>query len=391
MHIHIDAVGGMAGDMFLAAVLDARPDLLEGTVAAMRAAGLPPEWSVNLVEHHDHALTGHRFLIENQGPEGAHHTAFADIRAMIEGSTLDGGVKARAVVIFSLLAEAEGAVHGIAPERVTFHEVGAWDSVADIVGAAYVLEALGAESWSLSPLPLGSGRVDTAHGVLPLPAPATVRLLAGFAMLDDGIPGERVTPTGAAILSYLAPVPAAPGSAMRLIADGSGFGTRVLPGVPNMVRLLLFEEAAGASATEVAVIAFEVDDETVEDLAVGLDNLRLIDGVLDVLQAPAYGKKGRLAAAVQVLCRIEAMDPAIDACFAETTTLGVRWQLSRRVVLERRTTHMDGMRVKVATRPDGTRSAKADIDDVRDTPGGHRAREDARRKAQSRALEEGEP
>jgi pyridinium-3,5-bisthiocarboxylic acid mononucleotide nickel chelatase len=389
VHVHLDAVGGMAGDMFIAAILDARPDLAEGTVAAMRAAGLPDAWSVELLEHKGHAITGHRLNIgceEKDKPH--HHVSFAHIHAMIDASSLAAPVRAGAVAVFRLLAEAEGAVHGMDPDHVTFHEVGDWDSVADIVGAAFLIDALGATGWSVSALPLGSGRVKTAHGLLPVPAPATARLLRGFETMDDGISGERVTPTGAAILCHLRPAQGGPRPAARLIVDGSGFGTRELPGIPNMVRALLFEGAAADTATEVAVIAFEVDDQTPEDLAVGLDALRRLDGVIDVLQAPVFGKKGRLVVAVQVLARLEALDTIVDACFTETTTLGVRWHASRRVVLEREMTHMEGVRVKVVTRPGGVRSAKADIDDVREAASGHLERAAAREAAQRRALED---
>ena len=390
MHIHLDTVGGMAGDMFLAALLDARPDLAAGTVAAMRAAGLPESWSVELSAHRDHALTGHRLSVRCEGGAHHHHRSFADIRADIEAGALSDAVKARAVAIFRLLAEAEGAVHGMDPESVTFHEVGAWDSVADIVGAAHVIEALGVESWSVSALPLGSGRIETAHGILPVPAPATARLLHGFETVDDGVPGERITPTGAAILRHVEPARHGPARAMRLVADGTGFGTRVLPGLPNIVRALVFEGTADDSAVEVTEIAFEIDDQPAEDLAAGLDNLRAMDGVIDVLQFPVFAKKGRLATAVRVLARMEAAERAIEACFMETTTLGIRRQRTRRVVLDRTITHMEGVRVKVATRPGGARSAKADMDDVRDTPGGRAARNEARARAEKRAMDEGE-
>jgi uncharacterized protein (DUF111 family) len=139
---------------------------------------------------------------------------------------------AHAVQIFTLLAEAEAWVHGIEVERVAFHEVGAWDSIADIVGAAALIAALGATRWSSSPVPLGSGRVTTAHGVLPVPAPATARLLTGMTTVDDGVAGERVTPTGAAILRYLCPPAenaAASLAARKLIACGTGFGSRAAP------------------------------------------------------------------------------------------------------------------------------------------------------------------
>src|SRR5262249_23005166 len=162
-------------------------------------------------------------------------TPFRDIRTRLERSTLKPGVKRRAVHIFTLLAEVEGEVHGMPADAVSFHELGGWDSIADMVGAAFVIETLAPSTWSVSAVPQGSGRVKTDHGWLPVPTPATALLLRGFELLDDGLPGERVTPTGAAILKHL---DAAPGNAAqhrreprRMLRTGTGFGTRTLPGL----------------------------------------------------------------------------------------------------------------------------------------------------------------
>ena len=249
MHIHLDPLGGLAGDMFLAAMLDAWPDLLDPVLTAIRAAGVPADWTVGLTDHKSHGLTGRRFRVTppdqpsaiDHGPHA--HTAWAALRARLETAPLAAGVKARAIAIFALLAEAEAAVHGTSPDAVTFHEVAAWDSVADIVGAAALIDALAADNprWSVAPLPLGRGRVQTQHGILPVPAPATVKLLHGFATLDDGIVGERVTPTGAAILRQIGPDAALPSAPLTLIKDGTGFGMRCLETVPNMLRVLVFD------------------------------------------------------------------------------------------------------------------------------------------------------
>jgi hypothetical protein len=235
---------------------------------------------------------------------------------------------------------------------------------------------------------LGGGRVKTAHGVLPVPAPATVRLLEGFETVDDGIAGERITPTGAAILKALAPSRNRP-SGTVLAASGTGFGTRALPGLPNILRALLFETAATESRpgrdSEVAVIAFEVDDQTPEDLAVGLDKLRAEADVLDVTQAPVFGKKGRLMMAVRILCRAPAVERVAAACFAETTTIGLRWHPARRFELDRQATTAGGVRVKVVSRPGGA-TAKAEVDDLRAVAGGQAARAAARGAAERKTL-----
>ncbi|MCG8512316.1 MAG: LarC family nickel insertion protein [Rhodospirillales bacterium] len=392
MHIHLDAVGGVAGDMFLAAILNARPDLGADVLAAIRAGGLPRDWTVELLDHKASGLTGARLRVEGpaEGDKRPAHT-FKAIRSMILGSDLSPGVAERAVSIFSILAEAEGAVHGRDPEEVHFHEVADWDSVADIVGAAATIEALGAGSWSVSPLPLGSGRVKTAHGLLPVPAPATAKLLKGFELIDDGIPGERVTPTGAAILKHLSPKASALPKGRVLGAEGTGFGTRELKGIANILRALIFESAepesrAFAETGRVAVIEFDVDDQTSEDLATGLDKIRQQADVLDVVQATVYGKKGRLAIAVRVLCRPDAVDAVAETCFLETTTIGLRWHLCERLELRRENREATGLRVKVVGRPGGQRSAKAEADDLAGISGGQEQRRRARIGAEDEIL-----
>ncbi len=397
MHLHFDALGGIAGDMLIAAVLDARPEFADGMLKAIGATGLPAAWKMSLVDHHDHVLHGKRFSVDEQAGEAhAAHVPFREIARRIRESRLDAAVGARALAIFELLAQAEARVHGVAVDEVTFHEVGAWDSVADIVGAAWLLEALSPSSWSVGGLPLGGGRVQTAHGAMPVPAPATALLLEGFTFIDDGIGGERVTPTGAAILRHLRAtlgVPAGlPSRAMILGRSGTGFGTKILPGISNVLRVLLFADAKAEQAAaddRVGVIQFEVDDQTAEDLAVGMDALRARAGVLDVLQMAAVGKKGRMLCHVQVLCREDALQDVVDACFLETTTIGLRWSTTARTRLDRQLVMVDAAgqetAVKVVKRPDGRISAKADVDDVRDAKG-HRNRRRRRSDAEERAL-----
>ena len=396
MHIQLDTLGGIAGDMFLAAMLDARPDLVDGTLAAIDAAGLPASCRVSVGEHSDHAFRGKRFAVEPAGGLHGDHVRYARIVHDLLKAPLADGVRNRALGIFGLLAQAESDVHGISVDDVEFHEVGAWDSIADIVGAAAILDALDPGSWSIGPVPIGAGRVDTQHGPLPIPAPATARLLQGFTLIDDGIDGERVTPTGAAILRYLwtvlgAPLRASPGP-LRLQHAGTGFGTKILPGISNVLRVLLFEEAAGGRSDDrVGVITFEIDDQTAEDLAIGIEALRAHAAVLDVLQMPAFGKKGRMVFHVQVLCRPEALDEVIEACFTQTTTIGLRWNISARAKLPRESASagldVDPVGVKLAKRPDGTTSAKAEADDLARF-GGRRDRQRKRTAAESRALGE---
>ena len=405
MHLHLDAIGGVAGDMFIAAVLDAFPHLCDGMLQAIRAGGLPDDITCRTVEHRDDVLTGLRFLVEGPAyrphdrglalPEERHrHTPFREIRARLERSNLTPGVKQRSIHIFTLLAEVEGKVHGMPAEAVSFHELGGWDSIADMVGAAFLIDALDTPTWSVGALPQGSGRVKTDHGWLPIPTPATALLLQGFELVDDGLAGERVTPTGAAILKHLNAAQRNGAQhnrhPRRLLRTGSGFGTRTLPGLSNVLRLLALEETTGRMGSDrVAEIAFEVDDQTPEDLAIALDRLRAQPAVIDVLQIPGFGKKGRMTAHIQILAEPEDLDGVFEACFRETATLGLRWHVRERRILERNQTTVDidgrSVRVKVAERS-GALTAKAESDDLLSVVGGRRERETVRQAAEHAGL-----
>lgn len=421
MHIHLDAIGGIAGDMFIAAVLDAFPELRDDMLKAIRAAGMPNDVGVEVRDHADHALTGLRFIVDephhpwslhhrHDGGEIGHahdhagrhvhehvhahrHTPFRDLRHMLEHAPLEAGVRKRALGIFNLVAEAEAKVHGKSVEDISFHELGEWDSIADVVGAAFLIERLEA-SWSVGALPQGRGRVHTAHGYLPVPTPATVLLLKGFEFHDDGVAGERVTPTGAAILAYLRANEPCERKANKLVRSGSGFGTRSLPGMSNVLRLLAFDMAETLTETDqVAELVFEVDDQTPEDLAIGLDKLRAHPSVIDVVQAPVFGKKGRMAIRVQVLADPNDLDNVFNSCFAETTTLGVRYQILERRKLRRHHGSIETggrtVRVKIAERPGGA-TVKAEADDLSKVIGDRHERERVRRIAESQTQEESE-
>lgn len=369
--------------MFAAALLDAFPELYADLEAALSTAGVSRFATVQIRPHRDHALTGTRFLVHTSA-EDQPHRAFSQIRSYLSDVALDPGVRDRSIAIFDLLARAEGKVHGVASEAVEFHEVGAWDSIIDIVTAAWLVEALRPTAWSCGPLPLGSGRVQTAHGPLPVPAPATVLLLEGFPCITDGVEGERVTPTGAAILRHLSPGFGTHAEARALRRSGTGFGSRSLTGISNVLRVLAFDEDPEATAADrVAICEFELDDQTPEDLAVAVERLRDEPGVIDVLQTPVSGKKGRVGIQVRILAYPSAVEQVLEACFIETSTLGVRWQIVHRAVLPRdeRTEDVGGVQVdvKTARRPDGTTTDKAEMDDLARAGGGRAAREILRR------------
>ena len=382
-HIRLDPLGGAAGDMFISALLDACPDLEEPCLGAMRAAGLPAGWRVALRPHDDHVLTGARLEIERApGVEQAPDAHYRGIVRLLEEAPLERGVARRAVAILELIANVEARIHGVPLDDVHFHELADWDSIVDVVGAAFLIEALQPCSFSSAPLPVGSGRVMTRHGPLPVPAPATARLLEGLPVHDDGIAGERVTPTGAAIFRHLAPGTRLPAGPWRAGPTGYGFGSRRLEGLSNVLRATIYEaDGVERTAGQVAVIQFEVDDQSPESLAVGLEHLRATDGVLDVIQAPAFGKKGRIMVQVQVLARPERLDAVVEQCFAQTATIGLRHRVEARAVLARESVDAAGVEVKVAHRPHGRRTAKAGIDAVRDLED-HGARERRRRAAE---------
>ena len=367
--IHLDAVGGLAGDMFVAAMLDALPQLRARVLADVRAVLPAAVGTVDLAEGMSGAVRALRFKVSLDHPHdhAAGLAGYADIMARIAAAELAEGTAHHAGAILTILAQAESRIHDVPLDRVHFHEIADWDSLADVVAAGSIVAALGDALWSVSELPRGGGLVRTQHGMLPVPAPATAAILTGFAWRDDGVNGERVTPTGAAILRHVGAVPRVAGTRL-LMANGTGAGTRDLPGLPNILRALIFEEDAGESPCDrVAVVSFDIDDMTGEELADAAGRIRQCPGVLDVSMGAAIGKKGRPLTWFRVLAREDALDAVRLACLQQTSTLGLRWRIEERVVLAREERRGgDGARVKAATRPDGSVTVKMESDDLHD-------------------------
>ncbi|WP_420391545.1 LarC family nickel insertion protein [Acuticoccus sp.] len=364
LHVHLDAVGGVAGDMFAAAMLAARPDLAPRVLADCAAALPDGAGEAELTDGTASGITGRRLALVRRSA-ARKPVQHADFVSHIEGVTLSPGTAEAALAILARLAAAEATIHGVAQEDVHFHEMADWDTVLDVVAAGSIAAALGA-TWSVSPLPLGAGLVRAAHGLLPVPAPATAAILTGYDWHDDGIAGERVTPTGAAIVAHLT---GGAGNGTRpsgrLAAVGHGLGRRTLDGAPNVLRALLLEREA-ASAERIALIAFEVDDMTGEEIAAAADRLRGTEGVRDVTLVPALGKKGRPVHRFEVQADPSAADRIADAAFAQTSTLGLRRCEVRRDTLTRHQAVSGGLRVKHALRPGGIVTAKVEQDDVGD-------------------------
>lgn len=310
--------------------------------------------------HHDH---GHA------QPEGAAHAhrAYRDIRHMLEHGALAAGVRQRALAVFARLAEAEASVHGVAVDEVRFHEVGALDSIVDIVGAAVGLEWLGVERIYASSLPLGSGLVHSQHGVIPVPAPATVELLRGFPVRVGDGSGELVTPTGAAILAALAQ-PGEPLPPLRVGAVGYGAGTRTQPDRPNLLRLLLGEAAAAVQTDELVEIAASIDDANPELYAHALE-AALSAGARDAWLVAAQMKKQRPGVVLHALAEAAARNAVAGAILRETTAIGLRFHPVQRLVLPRQQLVVDTpygpVQVKLAHAPDGTLNVAPEHDDCR--------------------------
>lgn len=298
--------------------------------------------------------------------EHAHgHRSFRDIRALLERSGLAPKAKELALRIFTVLAEAEGRVHAKPAEEVTFHEVGAVDSIVDIVGTAIGVAHFGIEAAYVGPLPGGSGIVRSQHGPLPVPPPATVELLRGFDLrLGDG-EGELVTPTGAAIVAAMAR-PRSEAPPLRVSAVGYGAGTRTWTDRPNLLRLILGDAEVDLEHDEMLVIETNIDDANPELYDFALERL-FAEGARDVSLSPIQMKKNRPGTSLRVVCEPADRDRLAAVVLSETTAIGVRFYTVRRLKLRRESltvaTEHGEVRVKVSYAPDGRVNFAPEYDD----------------------------
>jgi pyridinium-3,5-bisthiocarboxylic acid mononucleotide nickel chelatase len=333
---YLDGASGVSGDMFLAALLDAG---LSAQALLEELKKLPLGfYEFKRTRAVRGSLVGTRVEIRAPGEHPARH--LAHIEKLIGESALSESVKERALGIFRRLAEVEGKLHNQSPEQIHFHEVGALDAIIDIAGACAGLELLGISELACSPLNVGGGRVEAAHGTLPVPAPATAELLRGIPVYSSGVEAELVTPTGAAIVSALASS-FGPFPAMKIERIGYGAGEKETPGQPNIARLFVGEREEaerarpGAPGDEVVSIIEANLDDMSPQLYGYLAERALAAGALDVTCTPLQMKKNRPGMKVSVLCAPEASDALAALLFAETTTLGVRIYEARRKVLQR--------------------------------------------------------
>ena len=364
---YFDCFSGISGDMVLGALVDAGCDLarLEAELRRLAVTG----WNISAEKVRRGALAATHVQVETS--EQHHHRSLSTILELIGKSGLAPRVTERASRIFHRLGEAEARIHNVPVEKVHFHEVGAVDAILDIVGACIGFELLGVEEFACSPLNVGGGRVETRHGVLPVPAPATAELLRGAPSYSSGIARELVTPTGAAIVSTLSsqfgPLPP-----MRVAAIGYGAGTAELAEQPNVLRLFLgqaAERTAGAwAADEVTVIEANLDDMNPQIYGYFVERA-LGAGALEVFATPVQMKKNRPGQLLTVLCEPAATDGLMELIFRETTTTGVRTYAACRKTLERESvpveTPLGVIRMKVARLNGRVLNAAPEYDDCR--------------------------
>jgi uncharacterized protein (TIGR00299 family) protein len=392
--LYFDCFSGAAGDMILGALLDAGLPL-EDLRRALGSLAMEPEsvWTERVTRAgisatkfhvrgeegarahaHDHEHPrahqeshGHTRRSDRR-PETQHfhsHRSLQEINTLIDGSALSSAGRDRAKELFARLGDAEAAIHGASVERVHLHEVGSIDSIVDIVGTVYALEMLGADRIVSSPLNVGGGRVDSAHGVYPVPAPATTRLLEGVPIYSARQQVELVTPTGALLIGAYAdefgPIPA-----MRLQRAGYGAGSRDFTDMPNVLRVLIGEADAAASSHRVVVIEADIDDMNPQIFGVLIDRL-LAEGALDVFYTSIQMKKSRPGTLLSIVAPPSARERLTATVFRETTTIGVRYQEMDRDCLDREVVSVETpfgpVGIKVARRNGELMNASPEFED----------------------------
>ncbi len=356
----LDCPMGIAGDMAVGALLDLGFPVEEiaSRVRALGIAGL----EISAEKTTRGGIAGMKYVVS--APAEHAHRGLSEIRAILGKADLPPKAEALALDVFGRLARAEAKIHGIPVEQVHFHEVGAADAIADVVGFALAWTGLGIGAAWVSPLPWTKGRVEAAHGSIPVPAPATVALLEGFAWEPSPVEGELVTPTGAAIVASVAKPGAPPAFTLR--KAGFGAGAKDFPGRPNLARVVLAETAA--SRETAAMIEANLDDMTPELVGALVERLRGA-GALDVWTTAVQMKKHRPGVVVSALAAEADVDALSSLLFRESTTIGLRVTRVERRVLDREIvtveTEFGPIRVKVARLAGEIVNAAPEFDDVR--------------------------
>jgi pyridinium-3,5-bisthiocarboxylic acid mononucleotide nickel chelatase len=363
---YFDCFSGISGDMTLGALVDAgcSAELLRSELQALKVPG----WELSTEKVWKNGMSATYVQVKTEDQQK--HRSLSTIIEILKSSTLAAPVRERASAIFQKLGEAEAHVHHAPLEKVHFHEVGAVDAIVDIVGACIGFHALGIERFACSPLNVGGGTAKMAHGVLPVPAPATARLLQGAPTFSNGVQRELVTPTGAAIVATLCDS-FGPQPPMTVSTIGYGAGTVDLEGQPNVVRIMI-GEAAGKSAAaldeEISIIEANLDDMNPQIYGYVLEKA-LSAGALDVYTTVLQMKKNRPGTLLTILCRPDDSSKLMSLIFAETTTLGVRTHRAQRHVLPREwvsvSTAYGDVRIKLSRSNGHILHAAPEYDDCR--------------------------
>jgi uncharacterized protein (TIGR00299 family) protein len=377
--LYFDCFAGASGDMVLGALLDAGLPL--GELESALGSLMIPGYRLTADRVMRAGLSATKFrLHEGEERQSVHvhshdeaaephahgeHRSLADILALIDRSALSDKGRQRAMALFRRLAEAEAAIHQMPVEQVHLHEVGALDSIIDIVGSVFGLEWFGADRMLASPLNVGGGMVRSAHGVFPVPAPATLRLLEGVPVYSSGVQMETVTPTGALLItghaSGYGPLPS-----MMVRRVGYGAGDRDMAGTPNVLRILVGEDDTAALVQRVVVLECEIDDMNPQIFGVLMDRLYAA-GALEVFYTAVQMKKNRPGTLLTVVAPPERRDALTGIVFRETTTIGLRYQELARACLEREIvvveTPVGPVRFKIARRGADVLNASPEFDD----------------------------
>ena len=359
---HGDLIAGISGDMFVAALLDLGLPL--STLQA-ELKKIPIKFRLRTGTRKFHGVRAKRFWVLDRAQK--EDRTWRGIQLLIKRSALAPEIKERTMELFGRLAQAEGKVHGIAPDQVRFHEVGATDSIVDIAAAAIGVHYLKIASFSFSPVPLGRGLIMSRHGPLPLPGPATLEMLKGIPVEGADLAGETVTPTGAAIIATFAKQFGA-SPPMTIERIGYGAGEREFPDRPNILRLILGHSADLLEHEEMVVLETNIDDMNPEIYDYVMERL-FQAGARDVFLTPVQMKKNRPATIVSVIAEPARKQTVAEILFRETSTAGIRYYPVRRMILKRASktvkTKFGNVMVKIIEQPDGSRRAAPEYEDLK--------------------------
>ncbi|MCK5235785.1 MAG: nickel pincer cofactor biosynthesis protein LarC [Deltaproteobacteria bacterium] len=361
--LYLECYAGISGDMFLASMIDlgVKRTTLSRELKKLDLKG----YKLEVTKQKRHSIEATRFKVRTE--QETKHRTFKTIKGIINKSTLKKSVKELAVEIFRNLALAEAKVHGIAPEKVHFHEVGAVDSIVDIVGAAVAYIELGSPELYASHIPTGSGTTNTMHGVMPIPAPATLELLRGIPLATSKVKKELTTPTGAAIIKTLSkgfgPMPE-----MSIISAGYGAGGKDFKEVANVLRAILGSATLSAPMEELFMVETNIDDMDGQN-AGNLIECLLENGAVDAYITPVIMKKGRPGMLISALVNESKLDTTADVLFKESTTIGVRYFPLKRQCLERKTmklkTKYGAITVKISSKNNEVINIKPEFDECK--------------------------